>query len=94
MAQFDPNDVREFLSLLAGELLPIQHDVGKIDVEHKPGVPFEGEHLFVVSPPPEFGGLLVGSRGRTAEAIRTIARTFCMARDWDERIDVRIRKTA
>jgi predicted RNA-binding protein YlqC (UPF0109 family) len=78
---------------LVATLTPMLNNDDELQVEHLADSPLPGEHLFVVTAPRRYGGLLVGHRGNTAGAIRILARAFACSIDWAAQIDVRIRKT-
>lgn len=50
------------------------------------------EHRFMLQVPGQYRGLLIGKRGATADAVRTMARTFVRSKSCFADIDVRVKR--
>lgn len=85
--------IKTWLASVVCPMLPPEHR-GEVMVIHKivELLPGEPEHKFLVMIPAQYGGLLIGTRGKTAEAFRKILRTFARGRDWSADVDLRIVK--
>jgi len=83
------NDLLHYLNGLVEPLVPGR--VSELRIEHHPDCPLPGEHLYVIYAPSGLERLLIGTRGWTAGAIRTLARSWATVRGWRAAVDVRVK---